>query len=117
MYSETEKPELAVQGSAAGQRPTPGFGRKWFKDFRWNEESRAGLFFVSPFLIGFVIFTAIPLAASLYFSFTAYDVLNPPLWIGLNNYKNMLTDERFGKTLYNTLYFVVLHVPTAIPIS
>ncbi len=84
---------------------------------RWNEEARAGVFFVSPFLIGFVIFTAIPLIASLYFSFTSYDVLNPPVWIGLDNYKHMLTDQRFAKTLYNTLYFVVLHVPTAIPIA
>jgi len=68
-------------------------------------------------LIGFVIFTAIPLIASLYFSFTSYDVLNPPIWIGLDNYKHMLTDQRFTKTLYNTLYFVVVHVPTAIPIA
>src|SRR5436190_23085147 len=82
------------------------------RGFRFTEESRAGLVFITPFLIGFVVFTVGPLLASLYLSFTSYDVLNPPVWIGLDNYKQMLTDERFSKTLYNTLYFVVLHVPT-----
>src|ERR1051325_11427378 len=84
---------------------------------RLDEEARAGLAFVSPFLIGFVVFTAGPLLASLYLSITAYDVLSPPRWIGLGNYQRMLTDVRFGKTLLNTLYFTVLHVPTAIPIA
>lgn len=73
--------------------------------------------FVSPFVIGFIVFTAGPLLASLYLSFTSYDVLNPPRWIGLTNYQRMLTDERFSKTLINTLTFVAMHVPTAIPIA
>jgi multiple sugar transport system permease protein len=84
---------------------------------RLDEEARAGLAFVSPFLIGFVIFTAGPLLASLYLSFTSYDVLSPPRWIGIGNYQRMFTDLRFGKTLLNTLYFTLLHVPTAIPVA
>jgi multiple sugar transport system permease protein len=85
---------------------------------RWlDEEAIAGLVFVSPFLIGFLIFTAGPLLASLYFSFTDYDVINPPRWQGLANYQRMLTDERFVKTLYNSLYFTLLYVPTAIPFA
>jgi multiple sugar transport system permease protein len=82
-----------------------------------SEESRAGLVFVAPFLIGFVIFTAGPLIYSLYLSFTSYDVLNPPVWVGLRNYQRMLSDTRFSKTLFNTLTYVVLYVPTAIPIA
>ena len=85
--------------------------------FRLNEEAVAGLVFVSPFVLGFLVFTGFPLLASLYLSFTSYDVLNPPFWIGLDNYRRMLSDERFTKTLYNTLYFTVLHVPTAIPVA
>ena len=100
-----------------GARPTPVVVPAARRRFRLTEETVAGLVFVSPFLIGFVVFTAGPLLASLYLSFTAYDVLNPPEWIGLDNYQRMLDDERFGKTLYNTLYFVVLHVPTAIPFA
>ncbi len=91
--------------------------RARFRRFRMNEETRAGLVFTSPFTIGFIIFTLGPLLASLYLSFTSYDVLNPPRWIGLENYQFMLTDERFSKTLYNTLYFVVFYVPVAIPIA
>ncbi|MCX6047316.1 MAG: sugar ABC transporter permease [Chloroflexi bacterium] len=85
--------------------------------FRLDEEARAGFFFVSPFLLGFIVFTAGPLLASFYFSFTRYDVLNPPVWRGLENYRNMLQDERFSKTLYNSLYFTLLYVPTAIPFA
>ncbi|CAN5405787.1 sugar ABC transporter permease [soil metagenome] len=85
--------------------------------FQLDEQARAGLVFVSPFLLGFLVFTAGPLIASLYFSFTRYDVLNPPVWRGLENYRNMLQDERFTKTLYNSLYFTLLYVPTAIPFA
>ncbi len=117
MHSESER-TITPTPITSTRRPKTSAGR-WGRlgGFRWNEETRAGLVFVSPFIIGFVIFTAIPLIASLYFSFTSYDVLNPPVWIGIDNYKRMLTDDRFSKTLFNTLYFVVLHVPTAIPIS
>lgn len=88
--------------------------RRWW---RLDEEARAGWVFVSPFVIGFIIFTVGPLIASLYFSFTRYDVLNPPVWRGVQNYRDMLTDDRFGKTLYNTLYFTLFHLPTAIPFA
>jgi len=87
--------------------------RRWHLD----EEARAGLVFASPFVLGFVVFTVGPLVASLYFSFTRYDVLNPPVWRGLENYRNLLTDGRFAKTLYNTLYFTLFHLPTAIPFA
>jgi multiple sugar transport system permease protein len=82
-----------------------------------DEEARAGLVFASPFILGFIVFTAGPLLASLYFSFTRYDVLNPPVWQGLANYRHMFDDPRFARTLYNTLYFTLLYVPTAIPFA
>jgi multiple sugar transport system permease protein len=89
--------------------------------FHWRraltEETRAGLVFASPFIIGFFIFTLGPLCYSFYLSFTRYDVLNPPVWIGLNNYQRMLSDPRFSKTLINTLTYVGLYVPLAIPIA
>lgn len=85
--------------------------------WRLNEEARAGLVFVSPFIVGFIVFTAGPLLYSAYLSFTSYDVLSPPRWIGTANFVRMTTDPRFGKTLFNTLYFVVLYVPLAIPLA
>lgn len=113
MQSETQG--AAGRGPALRSPTVPASARR--SRFRLDEEARAGLVFASPFVIGFLIFTAGPLLASLYLSFTAYDVLNPPAWIGLDNYRQMLSDERFTKTLYNTLFFVALHVPTAIPIA
>jgi multiple sugar transport system permease protein len=86
--------------------------RKWL-----DEEARAGLVFASPFILGFIVFTLGPLLASLYFSFTRYDVINPPVWQGLENYQRMLSDPRFGKTLYNSIYFTLLYVPTALPFA
>jgi len=73
-----------------------------------------GLLFVSPWIIGLLAFTAYPILASLYYSFTLYDVINPPRWIGLQNYTFMLTqDPSFPIVIFNTVYFVVLGVPTA----
>lgn len=85
--------------------------------FWLDEEARAGLVFVSPFVIGFLIFTAGPLLYSLYLSFTKYDVLNPPVWRGIENYQQMLIDQRFSRTLYNTLYFTLFYIPSAIPFA
>src|SRR5919202_4821356 len=82
--------------------------------FRLKEEQVAGLLFVSPFIFGFIVFSAGPYIASLYLSLTKYDVLNSPYFVGLDNYTRMLSDERFSKSLFNTLYFVAGHVPTAI---
>jgi multiple sugar transport system permease protein len=92
-----------------------GNGRR--RRFWLDEEARAGLVFVSPFLFGFVVFTLGPLLASLYFSFTRYDVINPPVWLGLDNYRRMFDDQRFARTLYNSVYFAFLYVPAAIPFA
>jgi len=71
-----------------------------------------GLFFVSPWILGFLAFTIYPLLASLFYSFTHYDVLRPPKFVGLENYTEMLLlDKVFRLVLYNTLYFVVIGVP------
>ena len=78
-----------------------------------REETVAGLVFATPFILGFLIFTAGPMLASLVLSFTSYDVLNPPVWIGLDNYRQMLGDELWVKSLFNTIFYAVLHVPLA----
>lgn len=77
-----------------------------------------GLLFVSPWIIGFLAFTIYPIAASFYYSFTEYDVINPPRFIGLQNYIDMFTtDPNFYTVLYNTLYFAALGVPSGIAVS
>jgi multiple sugar transport system permease protein len=70
-----------------------------------------GYLFISPWLIGFFAFSVYPIAAALYYSFTEYNVLMPPEWIGTQNYKAIWTDGLFHSTLYNTVYYVALSVP------
>nr|WP_223292343.1 sugar ABC transporter permease [Salipaludibacillus neizhouensis] len=71
-----------------------------------------GYFFIGPFIIGFLSFTIIPIIASLYFSFTSYDLFSEPRWIGLENYKKMFTDDpRYIHSLKITFIYVFGGVP------
>nr|WP_235817516.1 MULTISPECIES: sugar ABC transporter permease [Gracilibacillus] len=71
-----------------------------------------GFAFIAPWLIGFAGFIIGPMIASLYFSFTNYDLLTSPTWIGLGNYIQMFTsDVRFIQALKVTLIFVFVSVP------
>jgi multiple sugar transport system permease protein len=71
-----------------------------------------GLLFISPAIVGFFAFVAFPIVASFYYSLTRYDVLSPPQWVGLANYRFLLTkDETFRRGIYNTLYMVVIGLP------
>jgi len=71
-----------------------------------------GLFFISPWLIGFLILTIYPLGSSLYYSFTRYDIIRDPIFIGLANYQEiLLKDVTFRKVMVNTLYYVALGSP------
>ena len=76
-----------------------------------------GLAFVSPWIIGFVIFGFYPIVASLYYSLCDYDVLSAPVFMGAVNYIDMVHDEFFWKALWNTLYFVALSLPMSLIIS
>lgn len=71
-----------------------------------------GYVFLSPFLIGFLAFTLFPIMASFYFSFTKFDLLSAPNWIGLDNfYKMFKEDDRFRQALKVTFIYVSLSVP------
>lgn len=71
-----------------------------------------GFAFISPWLIGFLGFILGPMLASLYFSFTDYDLLSEPNWIGVENYITMFTnDPRFIQALKVTFIFVFTSVP------
>jgi len=74
-----------------------------------------GLLFVSPWLLGFLIWTAYPLISSLYYSFTRYDLITAAKWIGVGNFIEMFTDDaRFWTVVYNTLYYVGISVPLGV---
>jgi multiple sugar transport system permease protein len=74
---------------------------------------RLVLVLLSPWIAGFAVFFGYPLVMSVYLSFTHYDLLNPPRWIGLANYKYMFGDDRhqIWSSIYNTLWIIVVGVP------
>ena len=71
----------------------------------------SALLFLSPWLIGFLIFTAWPLIYSAYLSFTDYDVINSPNMVGLDNYTQLFQDPKIALSLGNTFFFTALMVP------
>ncbi|MFC7619226.1 carbohydrate ABC transporter permease [Microlunatus sp. GCM10028923] len=74
--------------------------------------SLVGYAFLTPWLIGFVVFTLGPMIASLYLSFTDYNFLQPPEPVGLENYLRMFGgDPRFGKAILVTITYVIISVP------
>ncbi|MCS7463826.1 sugar ABC transporter permease [Paenibacillus doosanensis] len=68
--------------------------------------------FIAPWLIGFLAFTIGPMIASLYLSFTKYDMLSEARWIGMDNYVNLFSDDaRFLQSIKVTFLFVFISVP------
>jgi multiple sugar transport system permease protein len=84
----------------------------YYSGKRQIREDVAGYLFISPWLIGFLAFAVIPILMSLYFSFTNYDILGSPVFNGLVNFKRMMTDSRFWKSLQVTFTYAFVSVPT-----
>jgi multiple sugar transport system permease protein len=82
-----------------------------------RSDTRAALLFISPWIIGFLIFTLWPVIYSGYLSFTDYDVINPPSYVGLDNYREMLEDDKVRLALRNTFVFTLMAVPSKIIVS
>lgn len=76
-----------------------------------------GLAFCSPWIIGFGAFTLLPLLLSLYYSFCDYSLLQSPVWVGLQNYRDIANDELFWMSLRNTFYYALVALPMGIVIS
>ncbi len=90
-----------------------------------RQELVYGYLFLSPWLLGFIIFMAGPILVSLFLSFTQYDVLHPPQWVGMSNYSELVglhvkvnswlpwrwewtaNDPLFWKSMWNTAFMVI----------
>lgn len=76
------------------------------------ENKKLGFLFVLPFVLGVLLFKLFPFVMSFALSFTQYDLIDPPEWVGLRNYEEMLGgDPLFRKSLGVTLTFALLAVP------
>lgn len=79
---------------------------------RFIARNAPGYIFLSPWLLGFFLLALGPILASLYLSFTKYDMVSDPRWVGFDNYVYMFTrDRRFWKALEVTFTYVALAVP------
>ena len=76
-----------------------------------NNERTAGIIFTMPFTIGFLLFMIVPMGISLYYSFCSYDILSPPVFTGLQNFKTMFADETFYKSIKVTFFFAFVSEP------
>jgi multiple sugar transport system permease protein len=82
-----------------------------------KQDTRAALLFISPWILGFLIFTAWPVIYSAYLSLTDYDVINSPNFIGLDNYRELLVDPKIAASLWNTFFYTVIQVPLYVIVS
>ena len=84
--------------------------RKWKK---WM----VGYMYLLPSVIFLAIFTIFPVFASFFISLTQWTLINPPKFIGLENYKNLFSDPTFYWTLWHTVYYTLGSVPLSIILS
>ena len=78
---------------------------------------RKGLAFLSPWLIGFCVFTAAPILMALYFSFCDYGITDEPLWVGLGNYRELMSDKDFWNALSVTGRYALMALPAGMCVS
>ena len=90
---------------ASGSKLKKKLGRMALK------EERAAYLFLLPWLLGLVIFLGFPVIASIVLSMTSWNLLNPPVWVGLDNYVNMFADRDFYHSMGVTLKYLVISVP------
>jgi multiple sugar transport system permease protein len=76
-----------------------------------HKDNLAGYLFLLPWFLGLLIVTAVPMVGSLALSFTRFNLLQPPRFIGIDNYARMLTDERLMNSLVVTFTYVFVSVP------
>ncbi len=81
------------------------------RNLRW------GLFFISPWLFGFIFLGIFPILYTFYLSLTRYSGIRAPVFIGIGNYQRIAADPLFLKSAYNTLYYTLLAVPVGVIIA
>lgn len=89
--------------------------------FRLTKKERhnlwVGLLFISPWIVGFIVFLVYPIVYTIRISFTRYSGLGTPEWIGLENYRTMIHDDTFWTAVYNTAYYTLLAVPVGVVVA
>ncbi|GAA3652568.1 carbohydrate ABC transporter permease [Microbacterium marinilacus] len=82
-----------------------------------HPDSKAALIFLLPWIIGVLGLTIGPIVASLYLSFTDYNLLQPPVWSGFDNFTRMFADARFWNSFRVTVVYVIVGVPLQLALA
>lgn len=104
----------ATRGAAAGRLPA---SRERSRRRARRRNVAAGLLFLSPWLVGFLVFTAWPIIYSAFLSLTDYDVINDPAFIGFDNYVRLFEDPKIALAVGNTFLFTLVQVPLYVLVS
>ena len=105
MQATTEAaPQMAKARSRMGSRSS---GRR----DSGRRRRKNGLIFVSPWLIGFLLFFAYPFFATIYYSFTDFNGVGAAKWIGFANFANLFHDPLFRTSLFNTFFYTAFELP------
>jgi multiple sugar transport system permease protein len=105
-----------MTGLGANPAVVAGPKRRFRFNKRWRE-AVVGYLFLSPWIVGFLVFLVGPMIASLYLSFTQYQIIRPAQWIGLANYQRMFSDDLFYHSLDVTARYTATSVPLGIVIA
>jgi len=108
---------MAVETASAGAPARPSILDKFRLTRKERRNLVVGLLFISPWLVGFVVFLLYPIYYTVRISFTRYSGLGTPEWIGLENYRHMVNDNNFWTSVYNTLYYTGLAVPIGVVVA
>ncbi len=82
-----------------------------------KHQLKVGLAFISPWIVGFLALCVYPLLSSAWYSLCDYSVLSPAVFVGAQNYRDILSDEVFWKALSNTIFFAAFAIPLGLFVS
>jgi multiple sugar transport system permease protein len=108
---------MAMQATGTelpGERQLLAHGKRAPKAHR---DVGPALVFLAPWLLGIVLLTALPMLASAVLSFTSYDLLSWPRFVGTNNYQWLLSDQRYIQSLEVTTTYVLVSVPLSVAVA
>lgn len=89
--------------------------RRFFASPLRVKEAIEGYLFIAPWLLGLLIFTLYPFLSGFYYSLSDFDAITPARWVGLRNYRNIMTvDELFPQAVYNTAWYTGVYVFPAV---
>jgi multiple sugar transport system permease protein len=100
----------AEKGASKGMR-SPRKPRREKQMSLSKKEVVAGYLMISPWIIYFLVFIAVPMFGAFAISFTNWDILTGPKWIGIKNFQDLFKDNIFWVSVYNTLFYTLLAIP------